>query len=171
MYLVIGAPGTGKSPFAQKMIEGRRCFVFDVNDEYGNRTKYDGQKPFLLPTDIKQPRCRYIGWDIKQFTNIAMSRTENVVVMEEATAFFRGNQSSLTSRLIIGRKHTRNVLVFLFHSINRVPPEIMELADWVVLLRTNDEEKTVEKKYPRLLTPYRELQTLPPGERRYIKML
>lgn len=171
MYLIIGAPGTGKSPFAQKMIEGRRCLVFDVNNEYGSRTKYPGQVPFQLPTDIRQPRSRYVGWDIKQFTTIAMARTESVIIIEESTAFFRGNQSALTSRLIIGRKHTGNVLVFLFHSINRVPPEIMEMSDWVVLFRTNDEERTIERKYPRLLPYFLELQIAPKGDRRFIQMI
>lgn len=171
MYLVIGAPGQGKSPWAQKMIEGRQCLVFDVNNEYGTRTKYPGQQPFLLSTDPRQPRSRYIGWDVKQFISLSMARRNTVVVMEESTAFFRGNQSALTSRLIIGRKHTGNILVFLFHSINRVPPEIMELADWVVLFKTNDEERTVERKYTRLIEAYRRAQSFKPGQCEAIKMI
>lgn len=170
MLLVIGAPGQGKSPFAQKMIEGNRCLVFDVNNEYGSRTKYPGQTPINLSNDPKAPRSRYIGTEIKVFTQLAMSRTETVVVMEEATAFFRGTQTALTSRLIIGRRHTGNVLLFLFHSINRVPPEIMELTDWVVLFKTNDEADKVERKYSRLLTPFLELREAAPGSCRYIKM-
>lgn len=171
MQLIIGAPGMGKSPWAQKMIEGRQCFVFDVNNEYGTRTKYDGQTPINLSTDIRAPRCRYIGHDVKQFTNIAIQRRNSVVVMEEATAFFRGVQSSLTSQLIIGRKHTGNVLLFLFHSINRVPPELMELTEWVVLLKTNDESATVHRKFTKLVPYYLELQNEPPGSKRIIKMI
>lgn len=171
MLIVIGAPGMGKSPFAQKMIEGRRCFVFDTNDEYGSRTKYPGQKPIGLSTVFNDPRCRYIGTDIKQFIVLSMNRTDSVIVFEEATVFFRGNQKSLTSHVIIGRKHKRNTLVFLFHSINRVPPEIMEMTDYVVLMRTNDEQKSIDRKYPRLLPYYLELQKAPPGEKRFIKMI
>lgn len=171
MQLVIGAPGMGKSPYAQKMIEGRRCFVFDVNNEYGNRTKYPGQKPLNLSTDIKAERCRYVGWDVKHFLELALQKKNTVIIMEEATAFFRGRQSQLTSRLIIGRKHTGNVLVFLFHSINRVPPELMEMTEWVILLKTNDEPSRISSKYAQLIDPYKKLRDMPNGSKEVIKML
>jgi len=171
MYLIIGAPGQGKSPWAQKMIEGRQCFVWDINNEYGTTTKYDGQTPIMLSTDPKAARSRYIGWDMKQFVQLAMSRRNTVVVAEEATGFFRGHLSSPAARLAISRKHSGNILLFLFHSINRVPPEIMEMADWVVLFKTNDEEKTIEKKYPRLLEAYRKAQSFQPGQCEIIKMI
>lgn len=171
MYVVIGAPGMGKSPFAQKMIEGRKCLVFDVQNEYGLKTKYIGQKAINLSSNVNDPRARFIGFDIKTFTLSAMKRIESVIIMEEATAFFRGKQSQLTSQLVIGRKHTKNVLVFLFHSINRVPPEIMEMCEYVVLLKTNDEERIVKHKYFRLYPYFMELQGKPNGEKIIIKML
>lgn len=171
MYIVMGAPGMGKSPFAQAMIKERKCLVFDINNEYGPRTKYPGQVPIGLSSDIRQPRCRYIGYDIKAFTLLAMSKTNTVVIMEEATAFFRGKQSQETSKLIIGRIHTGNTYVFLFHSINRVPPELMEIADIAVLFKTNDEEKTIMRKYPRLFIPYTKLRTCKSGDNFIIKMI
>lgn len=171
MYLVVGAPGMGKSPFAQEMIKDRRCLVFDVNNEYGSRTKYGGQTPINLGTNIRDFRSRYIGWDVKQFTEEALRKQNTVIIMEEATAFFRGRQTALTSRLIIGRKHSGNILVFLFHSINRVPPELMEMAEWLILFKTNDELHTVYNKYPRVAPHYAELQDRPAGEHLAIKLI
>lgn len=171
MQLIIGAPGMGKSPYAQSMIQGRRCFVFDVNNEYGSRTKYPGQTAINLSTNKNADRSRFIGWDIKTFLDIALTKKNTVIVMEEATAFFRGRQSQLTSRLIIGRKHTGNVLLFLFHSINRVPPELMEMTEWVILLKTNDEPRRVSAKYEALLEPYRRLKSMPDGSKEIIKLL
>jgi hypothetical protein len=157
LYIVIGAPGEGKTPFCKQMIGGgdsgrpeNRCLVFDINNEYGPRTKYPGQVAFNLPVNYKDIRCRYTGDDIEMFLKIAMSKQNTVVVMEEATAFFEGKTSKLTRRLIINRYHTGNVYVFLFHSINSVPPRIMEIANYVVLFKTNDEHDTVYRKYSRL---------------------
>ena len=171
MYIVMGAPGMGKSPFAQKMIEGRRCLVMDINNEYGDRTKYPGQRTIGLSNDTRQPRCRYIGTDIKTFSDLALTKRNTVVIFEEATMFFRGKQKSETSKLIIGRIHTGNTYIFLFHSINRVPPEIMEIADIAVLFKTNDEETTVKKKYSRLLPAYEKLRGAKSGESIIIKMI
>lgn len=167
----MGAPGMGKSPFAQKMIEGRRCFVFDINNEYGTKTKYAGQTPINLSTNVRDVRSRYVGWDVKQFSELAMQKLNTVILFEEATAFFRGKQAQLTSRIMIGRRHTKNVLVFLFHSINRVPPELMEMADIAVLFPTNDQPKTISRKYEMLIPHYEELRGKPSGTKIIIKML
>lgn len=158
MQIIMGAPGQGKSPYAQKMIEGRRCLVFDVNNEYGLRTKYPGQRPIGLSHNTKEPRCRFIGTDLNVFMQLALSKKDTVVIFEEATMFFRGKLRKETSQLIIGRIHTGNHYLFLFHSINRVPPEIMEIADLAVLFRTNDEEATVQRKYSRLYPAFMELK-------------
>lgn len=161
LYIVIGAPGEGKTPFCKKMIGGgdsgvpeNRCLVFDINNEYGPRTKYAGQTPYNLTTNYKDIRCRYTGDDIEAFLKIAMSKQNTVIIMEEATAFFEGKTSKLTRRLIINRYHTGNVYVFLFHSVNSVPPRIMEIANYVVLFKTNDEHDTVYRKYSRLGPPF-----------------
>jgi hypothetical protein len=166
LYIIIGAPGEGKTPFCKKMIGGgdsgvapRRCLVFDINNEYGPRAKYSGQAPFNLSTNTRDFRSRYVGDDIEVFLRLAMSKQDTVVVMEEATAFFEGKTSKTTRRLIINRYHTRNVYLFLFHSINSVPPRIMEIANYVVLFRTNDERDTVYRKYSRLGPAFGELQT------------
>jgi hypothetical protein len=166
MYIVIGAPGEGKTPFCKKMIGGadtgtapRRCLIFDINNEYGPRTKYRGQTPFNISHNTRDIRSRYIGDDITAFLNIARTKADTVIVMEEATAFFEGKTSQLTRRLIINRYHTRNVYLFLFHSINAVPPRIMEIANYVVLFKTNDERDTVYRKYSRLGAAFEELQS------------
>ena len=180
LYILIGAPGEGKTPFCKKMIGGagtgepeRRCFVFDINNEYGPRSKYGTDKPFNLSTNANDFRSRYIGDDIEMFVMRAMRKTDTVVVMEEATAFFEGRTSKLTRRMIINRYHTRNVYLFLFHSINSVPPRIMEIANFVVLFKTNDETDTVYRKYSRLGPYFEDLQQYPHGrgEKRIIQLI
>lgn len=170
MYIVIGAPGEGKTPFCKAMIGGadtgreeRRCFIFDINNEYGPRTKYAGQTPFNISVNPREGRARYIGSDIRHFITLAMVRQNTVVIMEEATAFFEGKTNQETRRMIINRAHTGNVYVFLFHSINSVPPRIMEISNYVVLFKTNDERDTVYRKYRRLGPAFDHLQDVKHG--------
>lgn len=180
LYIVIGAPGEGKTPFCKKMIGGgdsgqdpRHCLVFDINNEYGQRSKYPGQTPFNLSTNNRDLRSRYVGDNIDAFITIAMGKRNTVCIFEEATAFFEGRSKQNTRKLIINRYHTGNVYLFLFHSINSVPPRIMEIANYVVLFKTNDETDTVYRKFSRLGPAFDYLQDKPhgSGEKEIIKLI
>lgn len=171
-YIVIGAPGMGKTPFVKNFIgNDKRCLVWDVQNEYGQRTKYPNQKSFNLDSNTKLPRSRYVGASIEEFTKIVKTKRDTIVVMEEATGFFRGKQNKETAQLLINRYHTGNVYMFLFHSINRVPPEIMEMSNYVILFRTNDETNKVEKKYEKLLPYFFDLKQKSNGEYHVINLL
>lgn len=153
-YIVVGAPGMGKTPFVRALIEGRRCFVFDINNEYGQRTKYVGQTPVGLSDNHRDERSRYTGTDVKQFSEIVLTKRNTICVFEEATAFFQGAQDKLTRRILINRYHTENTYVFLFHSIAAIPPSIMTMCNIFVLLHTNDQDHYVLRKYPSIATQF-----------------
>src|SRR6185436_9997457 len=104
-YIVIGAPGQGKSPFVQKFIEGRRCFVFDIQNEYGQRTKYPGQRPIGLSDNVNDLRARYKGDDIEAFQLMCLQKRDTVLIFEEATIFFEGRTGKLTRKLLVNRFH------------------------------------------------------------------
>jgi hypothetical protein len=157
-YVVIGAPGQGKSEYVKKFIDGKRVLVFDIQNEYGTRTKYANQKPMNLNPNTSDLRSRFTGDDIETFIKVAEKKRDTIIVCEEATAFFRGRQSKGTARMLINRYHTGNVYFFLFHSINRVPPEVMEMCNYVILFKTVDESDTVARKYKRLFPYYMQLQ-------------
>lgn len=169
--LVIGAPGQGKSPFIQKYIQDRKCFVFDVQNEYGTRTKYANQKPIALSDNVNAERSRYTGYDMKEFINLASKKRDTVVVFEEATGFFRGKIGDVMSKYLLSRWHTGNDSLLVFHSINRVPPEIMEMCNYVCLFKTLDETDTVHRKYSRLSQAFLHLQDEPDGSNVFLKLL
>jgi hypothetical protein len=60
---------------------------------------------------------------------------------------------------------------FIFHSINSVPPRIMEMANYVVLYKTNDRDYIVQYKYPRLFQHFLDLQPMSSGSSRIIKIM
>lgn len=175
MYIAIGAPGEGKSEWVKKILIGpplRKCFVYDVQNEYGSRTKYKGQIPLMLSDNPNHERARYINSDnIEGFMLQCKQKRDTIIVFEEATIFFEGRTGKLLRSLMVNRWHTGNVYIFLFHSINSVPPRIMEMCNYIVLHRTLDENHIVQWKYGRLFHHYLDLQEMPRGSRKIIKMM
>lgn len=172
VYLIIGAAGSGKSPFVKKMIGvNKRCCIFDVRDEYGNRTKYAGQQPLNIPTNTALMRSRYVGREMNQFIDICDKKRDTICVFEEATMFFEGKTWAKMRMILTDRFHTRNTYCLLFHSINSVPPRMMELTNYVVLFKTNDEEVNVKRKFSKILEHFKHLQIQKQGESLIIEML
>lgn len=170
-YILIGAPGMGKSPFVKSFIAGRRCLVFDIQNEYGPRVKYEGQKPFNLSDNIKNDRSRYTGNDVDTFVKLCAGRRNTVLVFEESTAFFVGRTEKELRRVLINRFHTQNICMFLFHSIQAVPPFFFTVSNFVVLFKTLDTEKNIKAKIPQLLEPYLQLKNMPNGSKKIIKLI
>lgn len=169
--LVVGAPGQGKTPFVRRMIENNRCFVFDIQNEYGQRTKYPGQTPVNLSNNWNAERSRYTGTNVDEFIHLCGKKRDTICVFEESTAFFQGRTEKALRRHLINRYHTGNVSLFLFHSINSIPPRLMEMTNFVVLFKTLDEVDTVYRKYSRLASAFQELEGAPDGEHRIIKLI
>ena len=47
----------------------------------------------------------------------------------------------------------------------------MEMADYAILFKTNDEDSTVKRKYARLLDAYEKLKKMPNGSIQAIKLI
>lgn len=173
MYVitVIGGAKQGKTPFIKDYCKDSNILINDIQNEYGEKTKYPGQKPYGLATDNSLPRSRVIDLDVKAFISTCAKKRNTICVFEEATMFFQGMTGSDMRKLIFGKAHSGNVYILVFHSINSVPPRLMEGTDYVILFKTNDEEDTVESKYKRLLPYFKKLQTAKDGSHVKIKMI
>lgn len=168
--LVLGHTGQGKSEFVKEYIgTDKACLVMDIQDEYGSRTKYPGQKAINLSTNNKERRSRYIGGDFKIYLNIVLSKRKTICVFEEATIFLEGRTMDTMRRVLVNKMFTQNVYVLCFHSICAVPPRILQLADYIVLYKTNDEEYQVERKYPSLYIDFLETKEYEKGQYKTIK--
>lgn len=171
VILVIGGAKQGKTPFIKDYCKGGNCLVFDVQNEYGTKTKYPNQIPYNLSEDNKLSRSRVIDLELDNFINLCSTKRNTVCVFEEATMFFQGATAKPMRKLIFSKAHTRNNYILVFHSINSVPPRIMESSDYIVLFKTNDEESTVERKYSKLLEPFRKLKGSKDGSKIVIKTI
>ncbi len=177
IYNVIGAKGQGKSEWVKETVRSKRAFVFDVQNEYGTRTKYQGQVPLNFSDNPNSLQARYtpksarIKDDAEKFMEMCLTKRNTIIVFEEATIFFEGRTSDLTRTLMVNAVHTGNVYIFVFHSVASVPPRIMQMCNFVVLHKTLDEDTTVASKYNRLFIPYLDLQQKPKGSRVIIKLM
>lgn len=139
--IVVGATGSGKSTFVKRLIapvDVDRLHVYDVNREY-------------FP-DEPLP-------DIDDFLLSVSGVTESILIFEEATVFFSNRGSNkMMRKLLVGKRHSRNVVILLFHSVRAIPFYIFDLCNFVVLFHTNDEENIVREKFELLLPAFNEVK-------------
>lgn len=143
--IIVGGTGCGKTYFTKQLIKNvhkNALLVFDVNNEYKEYYPY----PF--------------NPDIDDFLSKCSKVTNGVFLFEDATAFLsnRGRSDQLT-KILVAKRHTKNTIILLFHSMRAIPKYIMDLSNMVVIFKTNDPEKKVaEFENDGLLETWRNVQ-------------
>ena len=161
LFLIVGHTGQGKTTFVKDFVNGKNQYIFDINNEYD------------LPTDTAIfPQMRHVQMDVKKYVEVVQKLKNTNIVFEDATGFLRGRQSAEFMRLIVAKRHTGNNFLLLFHSVNRIPPELMEMANFVVLFKTVDNIDSMKKFNNATLTAnFTELQTMPKFSKKIIKLI
>lgn len=131
--IIVGGTGCGKTFYSKSLIKNVHkgaLMVFDVNNEYKEFYPY--------PFDD----------DIDKFLNKAYRKRNAVILMEDATAFISNRgRSDILQKMLVGKRHTNNTFLLLFHSFRAVPKYIMDLSNTVVIFKTNDPEEIVSKGF------------------------
>jgi hypothetical protein len=146
LILVVGFTGSGKSLLIRRTIKNKNQLVFDINNEYN------------LPTDNSLLKSRFIG-DYSQFVELATTKKNTQIVFEDSTGFFNGRVNNITMQMIVKKRHTSNNYYFLFHSIHQIPKGLILLSNYIILFKTNDTSKDVERKNPKLVKPFTEINS------------
>ncbi|MFN7676747.1 hypothetical protein [Flavobacterium sp.] len=139
-FIVCASQDRGKSFFIKneilKKFHHRKNYINDVNLEYRefkNEVKrLMSREEFLqfVPTSTAPPsKCN--------------------VIFEEATTFFSASGSSPLDIMahIYRRHHTQNINVFVFHNLSKVPVDILNSIDFLVLFKTKDDPNKIYKKF------------------------
>ena len=137
--------GTGKTTEVKKLLfefKNLRPFIYDVNNEYG------------------QPRM-----EINDFLERATQKRNSLIVFEEATIFFgtKGRSEKLLE-ILVGKRHTKNLIVLCFHGLRFVPNDILALTDYIFIKKTNDNPNYLSGKfaeYPKIIQAYEKAQSSP----------
>lgn len=130
--ICVGGTGKGKTTFVKsrlRKVNKNAIHLYDVNNEY---TEFYKGKFTTFET----------------FTEKAAKITNAVIVFEESTIFFSHTGSSQTIREILVRKrHTQNTIIFVFHSLRQIPRFIIDMCNYMVIFKTNDNAELVEKRF------------------------
>lgn len=147
--------GGGKTYFTKDFIKktGKKNLVYDCNGEYENTPR---------------TTCLY---DFSEFMERAEKITDANLVFEDATGELSGKAEKNIKRLIVAKRHKRNNLIFLFHSIEDTPPFLFRMSNYIVLFKTGDLLESVERKAPILKKSFEKIKNLPflyaPNGKRY----
>ena len=146
--LVVAQTGQGKTTFTKNLLSkvNKNRIIYDVNGEY----KEFYNKPFI---------------DFETFLKQTKSLTNSMVVFEEATMFFsnRGNSKDMVE-MLVRKRHTNNFYILLFHSLRAIPTYILDLCNYLVLFKTNDNPALVESKFngwDSIINSYNQLKEAP----------
>ena len=161
LYIICGMTRQGKSRYAKSLITlpktiEKPCLVYDYQNEYGNtyntlingrRTVVEGVKLPEYQPNLK--RCRFTSKQghIKDFISIAKACRGRNIIFEEATIFLKGNTVDGIRDIVVSRFHDNNNIIFVFHRLAVVPKDIIDLADYLVLFKTQDNAKEVHTRY------------------------
>ena len=153
VVLVVGARKSGKTTFAKRYVSALL-----------KEAKRAGLDLGLLVYDTTaQWNAPYIPW--AKFEQQAIDARNAVIVVEEATTNLDSRHYSAELQdAFIASRHHRCALVLLFHSLRSVPSYIMDLANDIYLLRTNDLPEYVIKRFkgvPEILHAYADAQMGP----------
>lgn len=143
VILIVGRRGAGKTVQAKKIIKGaKNQYILDLYNEYEGQVIKNVENP---PNEgIKRVREGAVNNE-KFFTGLSKLKN-NVIVLEDATIIFNSTiHSEDLKRLIIASRHRRNAIIFLFHSLNRVPLFLYEQANKLILFKTKESARTFRK--------------------------
>ena len=137
IILIVGRKKSGKTTLTKNRFSHLPNFcVVDVHNEYDH----------LPISDIPKPGSRIITSDVNRVISEAARSKGLTFAIEDATIWLNQRTSDLSLKnLIISCRHNKNVVVFLFHSLNRVPLFLLEQADILYLFETKETRATWSK--------------------------
>jgi len=133
--IIVGGTGTGKTSLAKTLLRktpAKNRFIFDINNEYSEFTPE--------PLDPFEP--------FEKFIEKAVNLSGRCIMLDEATIFLSNRGSNnLVKQLLVQKRHKKNVVLLVFHSFRQLPRYILDLANFIVVFKTNDSPELIESKY------------------------
>lgn len=160
--VLVGAPGTGKTTYAKKIIENmgssRGVLIFDNNREKAYR-EYNSMKLERFPYWKKKGVYRLFTGDLDAFLTALYDYGRNMsLVLEDSTSYLTGNVDEKVRKLLTERRHRNLDILFTYHSLSRIPPMVYEMCNFLVIGKTNDSVAKL-KELSKLPNPAQVLET------------
>lgn len=159
---MVGRRGTGKTDFIKSVINSTqlpKTLIVDTFDNPPWRNMKTHSNPEGVNRSIQIMEIqnlsrwnkgvfRFFSKDRHQlFTEIEANSWDTLIVFEDATKYIKRTLSPEINDLIIDSKQKNLDLIFVFHSLTAVPPDLVRAADLLTLFKTADGKVSLEK-YP-----------------------
>jgi ABC-type sugar transport system ATPase subunit len=152
--MIAGTRGTGKTDFMKNEIVAispiKRRLIVDTFDNPVWRTMKTHSHPewadkVIDRIDKKQLKDTtpgtfrvYSSYTNEMFKWIQKEVTNTLVVFEDATRYIGDKLSDDVNNFCVDCKQKNVDLVFVFHSLAQVPKDLIRLADYQTIFKTND---------------------------------
>lgn len=163
VILIAGTRGTGKTDFVKNLLFKMsktfpKCLVVDTfdSDVWHNLSTWNAPERTNKIPVIPIPKfSRWksgIGRMYSANTSLIMEQVQEYarntfIVFEDATKYVGSKLTEDMKLFVLDSKQKNLDLVFIFHSLAAIPPDLVRVADILVLFKTN-EGKPSEWKYP-----------------------
>jgi len=164
VILIAGTRGTGKTDFVKNLVSKSssafpKSLVVDTfdSDTWHNLATHDHPERINMQVN-NIPMAKFKHWksgigrmfssDTRAIMQLIQEYSRNTfIVFEDATKYIGAKLSEEMKLFVLDSKQKNLDLVFIFHSLASIPPDLVRVADVLVLFKTN-EGKPSETKYP-----------------------
>lgn len=164
VILIAGNRSTGKSDFVKHLIHTStknfpKSLVVDTfdSDIWRNLKTWDHPEWINFPVS-NIPISKFKRWksgvakmyssDTNKMMQLIQEHSKNsFIVFEDATKYIGSKLKDDTKKFVIDSKQKNLDLVFVFHNLAAIPPDLVRISDVLVLFKTG-EGKPSTSKYP-----------------------
>lgn len=165
MILIVGNRGTGKTDFCKNeiILPGQKNFpktlIIDTFDSevwhdlktFKNPDGFHTKINVINPKDLGRWRsgiARMFSGDVQpMLASIQQFAKNTLLIFEDATKYVGSRLTDDMRRFVLDSKQKNLDIVFIFHSLASIPPELVRISDILVLFKTNEGEVS-KTKYP-----------------------
>lgn len=151
IWCIAGGRYSGKSTEGIRMTKAVPLDRLFVNEFHGSKWKDAGRNNRVWIPD-------------EEFVEMCAVAKDSVFIFEDATAVFSGGKATKRFLYAMARSREEGVtIILMFHSFRKIPDDILDLIDGLVVFKTRDGEDDIRKKTddPRVLEAYRQVKASP----------
>jgi hypothetical protein len=162
--VIVGTRGTGKTDFVKNLLCSslsgfKKKLVVDTfdSDVWKNLKTWNWSNqenilvPILPPENFSRWNSgiyRMFHSDTDYLMQLIQDHANNCqIVFEDATKYVGSKLSKDMKKFVLDSKQKNLDLIFIFHSLGSVPPDLIRVADTLTLFKTNEGEPSKDK-YP-----------------------
>jgi len=155
VIVVAGTRGTGKTDFAKEtafkmlavfpkviIIDTFESPVWETLQTHNNPERININVPVIPINEVKRLKrgiVRLVSSDTKKLMEVVAKNIKNsFIIFEDARKYIGDRLTDDSRNFILDSKQKNLDLLFNFHALRRIPIELLDVADILILKKTNE---------------------------------